>query len=219
MKAVLVPGTRAQSSNFTIGLILTVSASLISVVLLLHTWKEIPLGVLMRDPIAIAELPTYTGFLSQIGIFFWFSAAAICLFCAKVISSHFRQYRGGLSIKTFLMVSGSLTLLLGLDDAFLLHEGLFPACGIPETVVFSCYGSFILFYLFRYRSVILKTDYKLLGMALTCFGISIGLDVVEPSGIDPYLFEDGAKLVGIVSWLSYFVRVGEFAITSGQMRN
>ena len=62
------------------------------------------------------------------------------------------------------------------------------------------------------RSANLDSSDVLLGMALAFFGISITLDLLEPRGLDPYLFEDGAKLAGIVSWLSYFSRTGAFAV-------
>ena len=61
----------------------------------------------------------------------------------------------------------------------------------------------------------MNTQYILLGMALVFFGVSITLDLFEMFEI-PFLgrllFEDSAKLVGIVSWLSYFFRVGVFAV-------
>ena len=34
----------------------------------------------------------------------------------------------------------------------------------------------------------------------------------NPPDFEPFLFEDGAKLMGILSWLSYFFRVGTFAV-------
>ena len=156
-----------------IGLILAVSAVLFGVVLLLHFWKGIPIGRLTRDPVSISKLPIYTGFLSQIGIIFWSASAAISLFSAKVLSRHPDTLR----IKPFLFVSGLLTMLLALDDVFLLHEEFFPYLGVPQNLVFVSYAGFLLFYLIRFYSIILKTEYILLGMALVFFGISITIDV------------------------------------------
>ena len=102
-----------------------------------------------------------------------------------------------------------LTLYLGLDDVFLLHEKVFPRLGVPEEVVLCSYPVFMLFYLFWFYPVILKTEYILLGIALLFFGISVTIDLFDPSDIDIFfLLEDGVKLVGIVSWLAYFFRVG-----------
>ncbi len=103
-----------------------------------------------------------------------------------------------------------MTLVLGIDDVFLLHEKVFPWFGVPEEAVVGSYAGFVLFYLVKFYSVILKTEYVLLVMALSFFGLSATLDLVQPHG--SYLLEDGAKLVGIVSWLAYFFRTGESAI-------
>ena len=58
----------------------------------------------------------------------------------------------------------------------------------------------------------MKTEYILLGGAILFFGISITLDLLDPPGIDPYLFEDSAKLIGILFWLAYFFNTGSSAI-------
>jgi hypothetical protein len=191
-----------------IGCILAVSGVLVGMVLFLHFWKGIPIGRLTRDPAAISGSPFYVGFLSQIGIFLWSASAAICMFSAKVLS-----HTGSLKVKLFFLVSGLVTLALGLDDAFLLHEEVIPRFfGVPEEAVFVSYAGVVLLYLVIFYSVILKTEYVLLVMALAFFGVSVTLDVFEPPGIDPYLFEDGLKLVGIVSWLAYFFRTGASAL-------
>lgn len=204
MKSSLSPLRQFRSSWPTISLILAVSAVLVGVVLLLHLWKGVPISHLTRDPTAIIGVPFYTGFLSQIGIFFWSASAAVCMFNAKVLSRHSES----LKIKRFLFVSGLLTLVLGLDDVFLLHEEFFPYFGVPEIVVFVSYAGFVLLYFVRFYSIILKTEYILLWMALVFFGVSSTLDLFNPLNVDSLLFEDGAKLVGIVSWLSYFFRAG-----------
>lgn len=188
-----------------IGVILAVSAVLVGMVLFLHLWKGIPIGRLTRDPAAISGSPFYVGLLSQIGIFLWSAAAAICLFSANGLS-----HTGNLKVKPFLIVSGLMTLVLGLDDAFLIHEEVMPHFfGVPPEAVFVSYALLILLFLVVFNSVILKTEYVLLVMALICFGASVASDVFESPG---YLFEDGAKLVGIVSWLAYFFRTGTAAL-------
>ena len=187
-----------------------ISAFLVSMVLLLHLWKGIPIGQLTRDPTAIVGVPFYIGFLSQIGIFFWSASAAVCMFSAMVISKR----PDSLKIKGFFFASGLLTLVLVLDDAFLLHESVFPYhLGIAEKAVFVTYAGFVLLYLLRFYSVILNTEYILLVAALIFFGVSIALDIFNPPGLNPYLFEDAAKIAGIVSWLVYFFRVGIVAIS------
>lgn len=197
---------QVRSNGSAFGLILSVSTLLIGTTVFLHHWMQIPYGNLTRDPTAVAGYPIYTGFLSQIGIFLWSATASAILSC---VAFH-PKTKNSLKFHRFLAVSGMLTILLGLDDMFLLHESFFPYIGIPENVIFACYLAFILLYLIRYFHVILETDYTVLGMALVFFGLSIVLDIVNPQFLEAYIFEDGAKLIGILSWMVYFLRTGFF---------
>ena len=199
---------RLRSSWRVINLIIAVSAIFLGAVLLLYYWRGIPIGNLTRDPITVAGVPPYTGFISQISIFFWSASAAVCIFSTKVLLE--LQYK--IKITRFFLMSGVLTLILGIDDAFLLHEQFFPYFGVPEKVVLGSYGVFLLFYLFKFYKIILKTEFILLVMALIFFGLSIMLDLFQRHGVYSFLLEDGAKLVGIVSWLAYFFRTGVSAI-------
>ena len=104
------------------------------------------------------------------------------------------RHPGRLKIKRFLFVSGLLQLVLGLDDRSSCKKNFFPWLGVPEVLVFAGYAVCLLFYLVRFYSTVLETEYILLGMALVFFGVSIGLDLFDPPGFEPYLFEDGAKL-------------------------
>ena len=101
-----------RSSWLAILLVFAVSAAFISGVLILHIWKGISIGELTRDPVGFLGGSFYTGFLSQVGIFFWASSAAICLFSAHILSRSSNVHK----LKNFLIASGLLTLLLGLDD-------------------------------------------------------------------------------------------------------
>ena len=193
-----------------VGLVLVLSALPVCAVVLLHFWKGISFGDLTRDPTAIFATPPHTGFLSQLGNCLWTAAAAVCLFCTGVLSGR----PDTLNLKLFLFVSGLLTLLLGFDDLFLFHEEVFPFLGVPEKVVLVSYAGLTLVYVARFYSTILKTEYSLLGMAFAFFAVSMALDFLNPVGLEPHIFEEGAKFVGIVSWLSYFVRVGASAVTS-----
>jgi len=98
-----------------------------------------------------------------------------------------------------------------LDDAFLLHEAVLPTWGVPEKVVLLCYLGLVAFHLLKSFSTIRKTDYALLGVALVCFGISVAIDGAYRLIGEQYLLEDGAKLVGIISWFLYFFQVGRVA--------
>ena len=56
------------------------------------------------------------------GVVLWMAAAAICLFSAVLL----KQQNISNSTFTFMAVSGGFSLVLGIDDLFLLHDRLFP---------------------------------------------------------------------------------------------
>jgi len=193
-----------KKSWATIVLVLGVTAVFLGGILFLHLWKGIPIGNLTRDPVAVGQLPVYTGFLSQIGIFFWVTAVAICLFCSAVLARLVIRPR----LKRFLLISALLTLLLALDELFMLHETVLPRLGIPERVVLSSYLLFFGLYFARYYRLIWRTEFLPLLMALFFFGVSLLIDqrpLTNPNL--HYLVEDGTKLVGIISWMAYFFQV------------
>lgn len=208
MKSLLSPITLLRPSLASIGFILVVSLLLIALATLLHVWQEIPFSRLTRDLTSLGRLPWYFGFISQFGIFFWSASTAICFFCVAVLPKNVSHAR----VKQFLVVSAFLTMGLGFDDAFQLHELVFPDIGIPQEAVLASYAVITLLYLVRFYPLIRETEHALLAIALFFFSVSVGLDVWEPAGIDRFLFEDGAKLFGQVSWLAYFFSVGKSAV-------
>ncbi|WP_296356991.1 hypothetical protein [Winogradskyella sp.] len=190
-----------KSKKATFLKIFSISIFFISCVILLNKWKGIPIGSMTRDITTSANVPLYIGFFSQVGFMFWIASATLCIF-----SSHLnKKNQGNPMFQKFLFLSGLLSLLLCFDDMFLLHESVFPGIfGIPEKGVFITYGILLIFLLVKYYSVIIKTDYTILATALLFFAISIGLDLIHIPNINPYLLEDGAKMIGIVSWFFYF---------------
>ncbi|MEM6255315.1 MAG: hypothetical protein AAF821_20570 [Cyanobacteria bacterium P01_D01_bin.156] len=209
---------KSGSSLAVIGLIATISISFLGMVLLISLFQRVPVDKLTGDVTAIAEIPIYSGLLTQIGIFFWIAAAAICLFSATIILP--KNHLNSLKIRRFLLISAIITLFLGLDDAFLFHEAVFPSLGISENIVYLSYAGFFLFYLGKFWSIICKTDYRIMVLALIFFSISILLDIVHLLSPIAFLFEepifsfleDAAKFTGIVSWFTYFFHVGQWSI-------
>lgn len=172
---------------------------------LLNRLLGIPVNQLTADPTALIGGPFYLGFLSQMGIFVWAAVATIGLFTSYVL----RLSGGDRAYSRFFVASGLFSLWLGLDDVFLFHEEAFPIyLGIPEKVVYGLYGGLFLLYCIRFRRFIFRTDCTALVVALVAFATSILLDIIEPPYLNPYFFEDGAKFVGLVAWLTYFVKAG-----------
>lgn len=185
--------------------IATISTLLLGAVLFLHVQYHIPVGDLTRDPTAVSRAPFYTGLLSQLGIFLWAGAAFACLIPVIVSFQHpFRQ---------FLLASGLITLTLALDDVFLLHESALPMAGFPEKIVLIFYAGLLTAYVAWFYRVIKNTAYGLLLIACLCFGLSLLIDLLTPNSTNmEFLLEDGAKLVGIVSWLAYYLCVATGAL-------
>lgn len=203
--------SQLQSNRSKIFAILIISAFFTSLVLLVWMWEGVPISNLTRDPVAIIEVPFYTGFFSQLGIFFWAATAAICFFSARISPKH----QENLTFRRFLFYSGLLTLFLGLDDIFLFHEIVFPNYfGIPQEIVFIVYGSLVISLLLKFYPVILKTEYILLIMAFFFFGLSVSLDLFHLPNVNPFFFEDGCKMVGIVSWFFYFYNNASIAVSN-----
>jgi hypothetical protein len=162
----------------------------------------IPIEDFTRDPNAVTEVNPFIGAVSQVGLFLWSFTAAVCLFMVYIARKQKNK-----RIKNFFLFSAVITLVLLLDDAFLLHEVVFPDyLAISQKVVYGSYVLLIAYYLFSQRNVIFKTNLAVLFIAFTFFGLSVFFDVAVKTIPHQTLYEDGFKLLGIVSWLIYFVK-------------
>ena len=183
-------------------------------VIYLAVWVKIPLTDLMRDPTAVADIAPYVGFVSNIGILLWCATAVICLFSWQLlrVSENRSQHL------PFIFWSGLLTVILMLDDLFLLHEDIFPnELGISQKIIIILYFGLVAGWLFYFRGIILSGDFTFLILALGFFGLSIGVDYLDEPveqivGQWRIFFEDGFKLLGIGIWLYYFA-----SMTKGQL--
>ena len=187
--------------------VIVVSIGILSTALYMNIQRQIPMVWLTRDPNAINGLAFYNGYVSQLGIFFWAGSVAICLFCVAALPRNPDATR----LKRFFRASALLSLALGLDDVFLGHEVVFPRLGIPEKLVLLGYATLFALYLGSFYRIILNDAYIMMGMAFAFFGLSVGLDLLS-EGFSLIFLEDGAKLVGIISWFGFFFCVGTSAV-------
>ena len=188
---------RAISSG--LWLILAITVVFLGAVVFGRLVGGIRIDHLTRDPASLTHSSVYLGFLSTVGLLFWAAAAAVCILGASLVSGSRLQSR----LVRFLRASAFLTLVLLLDDAFLVHERVLPRyAGVPQRLVYLVYVLLLVVYLVRFRAVIFETDYFLLGLALILFGFSIVSDLIWDSPL-----EDGTKFAGIVTWTVYFGRV------------
>lgn len=184
------------------------SLFILAAITLSSVYMDIPIYKFMSDPSSITNVSPFIGIISNFGVLLWCTSAVICLF-SWIVLNH-RSYETEFS--NFILCSGLMTVLLLIDDFFRLHEYIFPKfLGLPEKIVIMGYGTLILFGLIKFRKCILKTEYLILLVAIGFFGLSLIVDsfqndIEQLVGQWRILFEDGFKILGIVSWLSYFLR-------------
>lgn len=176
-------------------------------VIAIRIYTKIPIPFLTRDPVSLLHGPYYYGYLSKIGILIWCAAAAICFFGFFMLRKlkHEKEYA------YFLLASGVITLMLLVDDFFLLHENMLNSIiRNSEALFYGLYAVIMLLYLFRFRNSIIQTDFVYMMLALLFFGISVIFDVLQEFDITlkhgHYILEDGTKLIGMFHWLIYFWR-------------
>lgn len=176
---------------------------------------------LTADPAEIAGKLPYIGFFSNVGNLLWCGAAAICIFTAfltKVDQTTARRWF------IFLLASFFLTMSLLLDDLFQIHEYYhaiffaFQKVDVPLKdktmqnifeLLYMCamyLGAFGL-YIFYFRKYFRHTEYLYFILAIFFFTLSIVIDMTPETLLPEHFFiEDGAKLLGIFSWLTYFYK-------------
>ncbi|MEW5860068.1 MAG: hypothetical protein AB1861_22215 [Cyanobacteriota bacterium] len=172
--------------------------------------QKIPVADLTKDVFVVAKVPSYTGIISNLGVLIWCYSFSIAFFSYKILNN--KQGIPKLVVDFFLFSSG-ISLVLLLDDFFMLHEGFFPyRLNIPENVVYLFYILAFTFYVTRFRPIIFSLKYVVfLGAFVAFMMLSTGIDLL-PIEIDYeaghanniyFLFEDGCKLLAIASWCIY----------------
>ena len=172
---------------------------------------KIPMADLTRDPVQLLNGRPYTGMLSNLGIIIWSATAGICLFVV-ILSLPYQELKRE---RQFFLLAFILTLVLLLDDLFLLHDVILPEdLNISENYLYAVYGILSLLFIIYFRNDILQTPYFLLIAAVIFFGFSIGVDtIVKFLDLEHGFFlEDGSKFLGIISWGTYFTYAGYRAI-------
>ena len=200
----LSPG-KARFSNWTIIIVFGAVAVFLGITILINQLAGIPFDFFSRDPLSTFNAHPLTGIQSNLGILIWICTAGICLFTGVVL--HSRKIET--TVFQFFLWSGFITLLLTLDDLFLIHEDLaYRYLEIGQKTIFALYVFLIGRYIFKFRKIIPHSDHFLFVLALIFFGISEGIDLIEHYWISPWriFFEDGFKLFGIVSWSIYLIR-------------
>lgn len=176
--------------------------------------REVELSVLTRDPGIAARRGFYVGVLSTAGVILWTAATSICFFGAFLLFGVKPARRTAL----FLLSSAGVSLMLTLDDAFLLHERVFPTfLDVPERLVYLAYLLVISAYFVSFLSRILRTDYFILALAVLFLGLSLTVEALFSRSNLQTFAEDCLKFTGIVFWAAYYVRTTFMSVRSAIM--
>ncbi len=200
-----MPGIATDKAGWIIRALSVFLPTLLLAVILGQPWFE-PKWMFL-DPLTSAEFapkccPPYYGFISTLGVMLWTMTAAIALFVAIVIFIS----RNNLNLLNFALTSGILSGWLALDDAFLLHEKVFPALGVAQNLVMGIYVLLTLLYVAASWKTIFRFDFWILVFGGAAFAASLFIDIYF-SSLLPYLvyLEDSAKFIGIFCWMSFHV--------------
>lgn len=166
--------------------------------LLLSAAAGIRTQLVIRDLAQSCDTALGVGFLSNVGYLLWISAAAIALFGAL---SGVVDVRG--RVRQLLLCGGGFSLLLCLDDMFLLHDRY-----IGSSFLYSLYAIFALLILFRFRAQVQALGGGSFLLAVVLLGLSVITDQLQELIPIDYatlqLFEEGAKFLGIAAWLAFW---------------
>ena len=186
----------------------TAAVALLLALVVIRLQAGIQISYFTSDPSATVGEPSYIGLVSNVGILLWSGAAALCFFAFAMLR---RRIPNEKKLSSFLLFSGLLTTLLLLDDLFLLHSNVHGSLDVPNWLILAGYMAIGFLYLIRFAATIRETEYVPLIFALGFFGLSAVVDATPGNYSGQQLAEEGAKLLGIVSWAVYLVRVSLYA--------
>jgi hypothetical protein len=201
MERIADKGDRARAVKRLLLYVLVPAGAVLLVALGIAYLSDIPVTDLLRDPSATLDGPWYTGIFSTTGVALWASAAAMCLLTMAT------KPAGG--ARSLLLAGAVISLILGADDGFLIHETVKNEVGIPSPVTIGIYGIIAIVMLRPAWSYLLsRSEVGVFIVAVTLFAVSAILDGAGEAGLPvPPLsgvIEDLAKFLGIVTWTAFF---------------
>ena len=168
---------------------------------------------LTRDTAAVLHGHPYDGMISMIGLFFWSASAAICFLTYSIVKLE------NAAIKGVFLYGGALSLFLGFDDCFQLHEEVFiHAFPFAEKLFYLIYIGSIVGYFFRFKDQLFETKFLFWIGAMSLFLLSVLLDVVDPFVSHQVYYEDCFKFAGIFLWFMYYANSTYSVLTTGKSR-
>lgn len=197
-------------------LLVTAVVAVLGAALAVSRAKGVDIGFLTRDPLDVAGMNALCGCISNLTVLLWCSTAAVCLFAASTMADGADD-----ELRRFLRWAGVVTFVLTFDDFFMLHERLLEGrVRYGELIVLALDLSIVLAWAARFRSILLRRMDAVLAVATISFGVSLGVDLLSGHVVwsSMLLLEDGAKLLGVASWMFFFVLTARAAVTQGRTR-
>jgi ABC-type multidrug transport system fused ATPase/permease subunit len=183
-----------------IGIFLSLAGAAFTV--LVARWTNTPVWKLTKDAASVIWQPAYIGLLSDWDVVLWIATASICLFSAVILY----QQKAPRATFGFFLTSGIFTLILGLDDLYMLHERVLPKVfHMPEIFFYLLYFLAIVAYLIYFKRRLAKYENLLFTTSIFLFIISRMFFIRLPF-IDRHASGDVLKYFGIVFWMIFFYR-------------
>lgn len=168
--------------------------------LVLLRYAGFTLPEILRDPAQKTHVSSFIGFLSNIGVWLWVSAAAITF-----TAVYRNALQGGVSNQKLTILLGCLSLLLAIDDFFMLHDRY-----INQLICYAVYAGIAGLLLFRYFSEIMVSAGTAFLLACLFLALSILSDLLKfripLSYVHAEVMEEGFKFMGAATWLFFNVR-------------
>ena len=181
------------------------SAILYLAILYISNLFGINLTLVVRDLAQTCGYPIGVGMISNIGILLWGAASSICLFTA---------FSGNINsdLSKLLLLGGSFSGLLCIDDFFLLHDRYIG----PDFLNFTYLAISIILFV-RFQRILIKIGLFNLVISILFLGLSIFFDgVVQQIFNQSYqatqLIEEGFKFLGIICWLNFWCKASSYAL-------
>ncbi len=173
------------------------------VMIVVATQSEERAAQLLLDPAHAPGLRWYTGLVSNLGILAWTVAVT-----AAAAGAWICRLGGRLSAQRFLVTGTLVSTMFLAEDLLQLHSSVVPdLTDLPKGIVETVSALVALRWVSQYRGEVRRTHRYLLVAAFGALAVSIVADLlVNPRpGEFAQVLEDGAKLLGVLAWSTYFV--------------
>jgi hypothetical protein len=154
---------------------------------------------LMSDAVEVTGIAWHAGAVASLNLFVWAAGAGVFLVAAIGLR------RRDASLAAMLLALGLLSLVLTLDDRFLLHEVVLPHyLGVPELVTYGLYAVAAVAVLVAFREVFRRLpETGILLFAIAALAVSVGLDLTGWDSLTRRVAEETFKMVGAVAWAAF----------------